>query len=174
MLSLPPAPDRRQAIRKWDIPAEIDRAEVELSPLHPSSPSKRHGSPRHHGSPQLSRRGPDAPATDHQARARMVWGPSMAPSDSQIAPRNGLARHAMQRAMQCSTAQSLVRCGFGFAFGLKSGMGRRGEVPVPTSTTEADTACLPTCQSTVTRRPLRSRLPGMVLHAHVAFRFRSA
>lgn len=117
-----------------DTPAEIDRAEVELSPLHPASPSKRHGSPRHHGSPQLSRRGPDAAATDHQARGRMVWGPSTDPSDSQIAP------HAMQRAMQCSTAQSLDRCGFGFAFGLKSGMGRRGEVLCPQ---QQSTACLP-------------------------------
>lgn len=73
----------------------------------------------------------------------MVWGPSMAPSDSQIAPRNGLARHAMQRAMQCSTAQSLVRCGFGFAFGLKSGMGRPRGGTCAHIDNRVDTACLP-------------------------------
>lgn len=75
ILSLPPALRRRQAIKERDIPAEIDRGPVELSPPRPSSlasPSKRHGS---HGTPLLSRHGPDAPATVHQHVPAMVWGP---------------------------------------------------------------------------------------------------
>lgn len=75
-------------------------------------------------------------------------------------------------AQQCNAVQSLDRgVSFGFAFGLKSGMRRpRGAYCALTVPAAAQLAA--TCLSLQTRRRLRSRLPGMMLHAHVAFRFR--
>lgn len=96
----------------------------------------------------------------------------MDPSDSQLSACNGHNTPTTRNAGQCNAVQSLDRGGFGFVFGLKSGMSRpRGELTV--HCTVPSSSSLPhASHCTTTRRPLRSRLPGMMVQDHVAFRFR--
>lgn len=102
MLSLAPALREGKLPRKGISQPRSTESPVELSPPRPSSPSKRHGS---HGTPQLSRHGPDAPATVHQHVPAWSGGlclPCMDPSDSQISACNGHPYDTQCRAMQCS------------------------------------------------------------------------
>lgn len=126
-----------------DIPAEIDKVyRVGLSCHFANHQSGN-------GTLQLSRHGPDASVTDQQHVPRA----SMALLWLHLIVRDG---GTTRNVMQCSH----LRGGFGFAFGLKSGMRLdklRCHMPF-----------------TAPPRHFGLALPGIMLHPHVAFRFRCA
>lgn len=71
-------------------------------------------------------------------------------------------------AMQCNHSAGVVLAS---CLVSSQGCAARGE-PNCQTVHRAGCSSLPHASQVQTRRPLRSRLPGMMLHAHVAFRFR--
>lgn len=171
MLSLPPAQGEEEGYPSRDL-----QCQGELSPSQPSIQSiKAARQTRHRNYRDTDR---TLLRRDHQhvpgLSGSLLWllWPHLIAVRATATHDTQCSSTAMQNAVQSLDR----RGGFGFAFGLKSGMGRpRGAYCART----AARCHMPVTHCTHTgtplhRRPLRSRLPGMVLQDHVAFRFRCA
>lgn len=167
MLSLPPAQGEQEGYPSRDL-----QCQGELSP--PSTIHPAHQSGTADTAPQLSRHGPNSPATGPSARARMVWVPSMAT----VAPSDSSARNGQPTTRDAAAQQCKMQCNHSTDGGVlaprlvsSQGWAARGGAycaPLLAATCQSPTA------HPLHRRPLRSRLPGMLLQDHVAFRFRCA